>query len=187
MEVLEEDKIINRALKSFAVQVKTKKLERARYYGLPETSVDDLNHVSTLIRAVKPSLNSMKAKQVAGSKYYSQIIDLIVNVALSEVIDYVNIYNNQQLEMNLILDRENTLRKLRNAIRNSMVIMSELESFDMSYTFRSTRFNPNRDILNRLRNQLGISSPSNNNSGSNSGCMIWIVIAFALGVLVSCI
>ena len=187
MEVLEEDKIINRALKSFLVQVKTKKLERARYYGLPETSVDDLNHIATLIRAVKPSLNSMKAKQVAGSKYYSQIIDLIVNVALSEVIDYVNIYNNQQLEMNLILDRENTLRKLRNAIRNSMVIMSELESFDMSYTFRSTRFNPNRDILNKLRNQLGISSPSNNNSSSNSGCMIWIVIVFALGVLASCI
>ena len=86
-----------------------------------------------------------------------------------------------------------------------------MDGFDMEYDFKTNRYNTNRATLKDMCEQMGISTstyiprptnrpisrptiqsyhtttPTNTKTSSNSGCMIWIVLAFALGALISCI
>ena len=79
-----------------------------------------------------------------------------------------------------MFDKERTLIKLKMVVKNAIQVMIVLDSFDMRSEFRANRYNPNRNTLKSLSNQLGLS-----NQNSNSGCMIWIVIAVISLVVMS--
>ena len=95
---------------------------------------------------------------------------------------------------------------LKPALENAWKAIKMMDSFDMEYEFKTNRYNPNRTTLKDMCEQMGISTstyiprpiskPTNSSrpttstntpNNNNSGCMIWIVLAFALGALISCI
>ena len=122
----------------------------------------------------------MKKKMGVSCEYYWNLSELIVNCALSDLVEYVNTINNDQLQRSLMFDKERTLIKLKMVVKNAIQVMIVLDSFDMRSEFRANRYNPNRNTLKSLSNQLGLS-----NQNSNSGCMIWIVIAVISLVVMS--
>ncbi|MEQ3276948.1 hypothetical protein [Bacteroides thetaiotaomicron] len=184
LEILSEDKEIKQALFSFSRKSKPwKKDSLFSFHFDPfsfEPSVNDLESLSSLLLTTKQSLQSMKKKMGVSCEYYWNLSELIVNCALSDLVEYVNTINNDQLQRSLMFDKERTLIKLKMVVKNAIQVMIVLDSFDMRSEFRANRYNPNRNTLKSLSNQLGLS-----NQNSNSGCMIWIVIAVISLVVMS--
>lgn len=185
--VFEEDKYIQCELNKYIRKAKRWK----SFSGLSlsfmdfEPAIDDLEDSLAVLQSTEPILDSIKDK-VGTSTYYWETSEQVINSVLSNVIEYVNIVNNSDMQVGLILDRERTLRKFRAIIKNAMLIMRELKQFDMRSEFQTKRFNPNMKALSDLYNQLGLrqttwntrttTSQSSSSSSSNSGCMLWIVV-----------
>lgn len=100
---------------------------------------------------------------------------------------------------------------LKPALENAWKAIKLMDSFDMEYDFKTNRYNANRTTLKDMCEQMGVSTSTyiprptsrpisrptsqpyhtttttNTTTSSNSGCMIWIVLALAMGALISCI
>lgn len=187
LEVLKEDAAIKVALANFSRARKPWKrtMPFLLYRDDFEPAVDDLESLQLLLRTVSPYLQIIKSRVGNAGDYYWKVSELIVNCVLSDLIDYVNTINNSQLQYMLLSDREQTLRKLRAVVKNSMQIIIVLDTFDMTSKFRTVRYSPNKNTLMSLRKQLNMSEQSS--QAANSGCMVWIVIAVMSLIAVSCI
>lgn len=187
LEVLKEDAAIKAALANFSRARKPWKrtMPFLLYRDDFEPAVDDLESLQLLLRTVSPYLQIIKSRVGNAGDYYWKVSELIVNCVLSDLIDYVNTINNSQLQYMLLSDREQTLRKLRAVVKNSIQIIIVLDTFDMTSKFRTVRYSPNKNTLMSLRKQLNMSEQSS--QAANSGCMVWIVIAVMSLIAVSCI
>ena len=100
---------------------------------------------------------------------------------------------------------------LKPALENAWKAIKLMDSFDMEYDFKTNRYNANRSTLKDMCEQMGVSTSAyiprptsrpisrptsqpyhtttttNTTTSSNSGCMIWIVLALTMGALISCI
>lgn len=184
LDVLREDNQIRQALERFTQHKKRSSLESAlfpmsRLIG-SEPTENDLESVYTLLHDTKIELDRIKKQVTVSCDYYWKMTDLIVNCALSEVIEYVNAITSRS-QPHLSFEREQTLRNLKVA-NNAMRIMNILDKFDMTSDFKTKRYAPNKNTLMDLKKQLNVS-----NQNSNSGCMIWIIIAIVGLVAASCI
>lgn len=185
LDVLREDNQIRQALERFTQHKKRSSLESAlfpmsRLIG-SEPTENDLESVYTLLHDTKIELDRIKKQVTVSCDYYWKMTDLIVNCALSEVIEYVNAITSRS-QPHLSFEREQTLRNLKVAMNNAMRIMNILDKFDMTSDFKTKRYAPNKNTLIDLKKQLNVS-----NQNSNSGCMIWIIIAIVGLVAASCI
>lgn len=184
LDVLQEDNRIRQALERFTQKKKMSGLKSALFpmsrLIKPEPAENDLEFVYTLLHDTKIELDRIKKQVTVSSEYYWKMTDLIVNCALSEVIEYVNTITNQS-QPHLSFEREQTLRNLRVAMSNAIQIMNILDKFDMTSDFKTKRYAPNKNTLMDLKRQLNVS-----NQNPNSGCMIWIIIAI-VGLVASCI
>lgn len=185
LDVLREDNQIRQALERFTQHKKRSSLESAlfpmsRLIG-SEPTENDLESVYTLLHDTKIELDRIKKQVTVSCDYYWKMTDLIVNCALSEVIEYVNAITSRS-QPHLSFEREQTLRNLKVAMNNAMRIMNILDKFDMTSDFKTKRYAPNKNTLMDLKKQLNVS-----NQNSNSGCMIWIIIAIVGLVAASCI
>lgn len=179
LDVLQEADQIRRALERFTQNKKISVLKSALFSEprLIEPTENDLEFVHTLLHDTKIELDKIKISY----DYYWKMTDLIVNCALSEVIEYVNAITSRS-QPYLSFEREQTLRNLRVAMNNAIRIMHILDKFDMTSDFKTKRYAPNKNALMDLKRQLNVS-----NQNSNSGCMIWIIIFIVGLVAVSCI
>lgn len=182
LDILQEDYQIKQSLERFRrAKEKWKLISQFRlspFISTFEATENDLDFVITLLRETKIDLDRIK-KVIVSHDYYWKMTDLVVNCALSEVIEYVNSINNDSLKC---LPKEQTFKKVRTIIHNSMRVMSILKTFDMSPKFKTERYNPNKNVLKEMEKQINISI---SNQSKNSGCIVWIVIAIVGSIIVS--
>lgn len=193
LDVLSEDHMIRQALEHFMRKKNVRSLKSSLSPFIESNPVEnDLESVSTLLHDTKIELDRIKRKVTIDCDYYWKMTDLVVNCALSEVIEYVNKKTNLMQQhsafTSLINDekasfeREQTLKKLRVAISNAVQIINIIDKFDMTSEFKAKRYDSNKNTLINLQKQLYAS-----NQSSNSGCMIWIIIAIGSIIAASCI
>lgn len=172
-EVMAEDKFI--------------KAELNQYARLPTT----INNAISLLNATKPKLQSIKTKLGATNTYYLQMSTLMVSAALHNVIEEVN-RAQKKVELDMILDRYNALANIKSVMSAAWNATKIMDGFDMESSFKSSRYNPNRNTLRDLCNQLGISTSTygggsyggsgGTSSGSGSGCMVGILVAIIMTI-----
>ena len=139
----------------------------------------------------------------------------MVGNALHNVIEEVNA-KQKYLELRVSLavgyEIKNILdRELRPILQEAWKAIKLMDSFDIEYDFKTNRYNSNRATLKDMCEQMGVSTSTytprptsrpisrptsqpyhtttstNTTTSSNSGCMIWIVLALTMGALISCI
>ena len=111
----------------------------------PNKSVEAIE----LVKSCAPHLASIKDELGGTNEYYLQISTIVVAAGLSKVIDEFNSMMNDSLKFQLILDRENTLSKLRTMFNNAWRAILYLDRLDMESAFRTSRFNDQKAALRK--------------------------------------
>ena len=197
MEVIEEDRAIRKELE--------------RFCKLP----DKIQYAIELLNNTRSHLNTIKNRLGGYDSYYLKLSTQVVGNALHNVIEEVNA-KQKYLELRVSLavgyEIKNILnRELRPILQEAWKAIKLMDSFDIEYDFKTNRYNSNRATLKEMCEQMGVSTSTytprstsrpisrptsqpyhtttttNTTTSSNSGCMIWIVIALAMGALISCI
>ncbi len=169
LEVLEEDKAIQRELNNYIHPSKIREsITRVYFNQVMNESKDFLSP----LRRIKPLLDSIKRKVGTSCNYYWDISELVVNIFLSDVIDYVNNANNR-LEYKMISNRTNAINEIKSVVNNAMSVINYLDSFGMRPSFRSKRFNPNKETLKKLYHQLHLDGSMSEEDKAN--LIRWIV------------
>lgn len=140
---------------------------------------DRIEHSVTLLNSTKPQLLSIKSKLGSTNEFYLKLSTQIVNNALHNLIEEVNQaqkgkpYEGQAEKVLRLLQ----LEKIVSAAWNCTKIM---DTFDMESEFRTNRYNPNRNSLQNMYDQLSRLSTiptkstysSSSSSSSSDGCYI---------------
>jgi uncharacterized membrane protein YgcG len=179
-EVISEDKFI--------------KAELASYARLSTT----ISNAVSLLNKTQPKLQSIKSKLGPSNTYYLQMSTLMVSAALHNIIEEVN-RAQEKVKLDMILDRYNALSNIQSVMRSAWNATKIMDGFDMESSFKTNRYNPNRNTLRDLCNQIGIStstyssgnssstssysgSYSSSGSSSGSGCMVGIMVAIIMTI-----
>ncbi len=196
MEVIEEDRAIRKELE--------------RFCKLP----DKIQYAIELLNNTRSHLNTIKNRLGGYDSYYLKLSTQVVGNALHNVIEEVNA-KQKYLELRVSLavgyEIKNILnRELRPILQEAWKAIKLMDSFDIEYDFKTNRYNSNRATLKEMCEQMGVSTSTytprstsrpisrptsqpyhttstNTTTSSNSGCIIWIVLALAMGALISCI
>lgn len=163
---------------------------------------DKICHSEELLNSTKPHLQSMRNKLGATNAFYLKISTLVVNNALHNIIEEVNV---SQSVLGSIKSTPSLL--LAGLLRNKEVIEKAwaltrmMDNFDMEYAYRNGRFNENKETLRNMRSQIESilstltnpydSSPSRSYQSSSSddtnwGCIIVCAIIFGIFCLSQC-
>lgn len=102
-----------------------------------------------LVKACAPYLASIKEEVGASSQYYLKISTAVVAIGLSKIIDEFNAMMNDSLQIELILNREATLNKLRKMFNSVWQATLYMEKLDMEYAFKTNRFNGQKEALRK--------------------------------------
>lgn len=178
-EVIAEDKFI--------------KAELASYARLSTT----ISNAVSLLNKTQPKLQSIKSKLGPSNTYYLQMSTLMVSAALHNIIEEVN-RAQEKVKLDMILDRYNALSNIQSVMRSAWNATKIMDGFDMELSFKTNRYNPNRNTLRDLCNQIGIStstyssgnsstssysgSYSSSGSSSGSGCMVGVMVAIIMTI-----
>ncbi len=158
--------------------------ELSKFVSLP----NKICHAVTLLNNTKPILNSIKSKLGNDNQYYLRISTLIVNNALSNIIEEVNIEQNRidTLYKFHLLFSDTDLATLKKVTKEAWKATKLMDSFDKDAELKK-RYEQNRGILKDLCKSLGIStSLFPKVDGDQIGCIIFICI-FLLSLIISII
>lgn len=179
-EVFAEDKAIKEELRKF--------------YNLP----DKICHAITLLNNTKPHLQKIKSKLGSTNSYYLKVSTQVVNNALHNLIEEVNLVQNAVVKF--MKEHSSSLSPAVGALALKSVMTEKLEeawnatkimdTFDMKSDFKVNRYNPQRSSLIKICEQVGVStstsrtsSTSSSSSSSDNGCLIGIVcLAICVGI-----
>ena len=168
------------------VEAKAIQTELKKYVNLNQT----IANAVSLLTSTKPQLQSIKHKLGATNQYYLKQSTLIVNIALSFLIEEVNRVQKAMSGSGETLPIVRLLQ-VRSAVENAWNATKIMDTFDMEPDFRNGRYKENRATLRKMYDDLGCSTPpSSGSSGSSSsetpwGCIVVIIIAailFFIGV-----
>lgn len=112
-----------------------------------ESQSDRICHAVELIKKCVPYLMSIKEILGVGNRYYLKISTLIVTAALHNVIEEFNSVMNERTKISLLLDRENTIRKLKSVFQQAWTATLYMDKLDMEADFKQGRYNQNRRAL----------------------------------------
>lgn len=174
----------------------------AKFVDLP----DKIEHSVTLLNDTKPHLNSIRLKLGSTNNFYLKISTQVVSNALHNIIEEVNLAQREQPESLYDSQADKMLRLLRiaNTVSAAWNCTKNMDTFDMESDFRTNRYNPNRNSLQNMHDQLrqisslasGTQSTSTYSSSSygstsnssendtNWGCIIWGIIGFIIFIII---
>lgn len=185
-----------------AQEVKLIKDELKKYCSLP----DKICYAIDLINHTKPHLQSIKNKLGSYNNYYLKLSTQIVDNALHNIIEEVNdsqksLRPNDPIFQITIQTTISSIKRTMDTAWNAILLMND---FDMESSFRTNRFNTNKTTLSNLRSQVqeldrkinpsfsgssysgSYSRSSSSRSSSSGGCMVWLILAVAAAIIVSC-
>lgn len=161
-----------------AVEARKVKEELRKFCGLP----DKISHSVTLLNNTKPLLQTIKSKLGASNSFYLSLSTQVVGNALHNVIEEVNSAQSHLMAvikaikesgidpslLNYIGDEKSPAKILDNKVkpvmREAWKATALMDSFDMEYEFKTKRYNPNRQSLKKMCDDLGVSTYSSSSS-----------------------
>lgn len=111
------------------------------------------------IKLIKDSfiyLQSVKAEVGSNHQYYLRISTEVAKVALGLVIDDFNATFNDRLKVELILDRENTISKVKRKCRSALTATLYMDQLDMESDFKNGRYATNKSTLKGQASQIDV-------------------------------
>lgn len=115
---------------------------------------DVISASEELIKDTVIYLMSIKEELGSSHSYYLKISTVIVNAALHNIIEEFNSVMNESLKIELILNRESAMRKIKNLFEKAWKATLYLDKLDMENDFRINRYNPNRESLKKQVEQI---------------------------------
>ena len=161
-----------------AVEARKIKEELRKFCELP----DRISHSVTLLNNTKPLLQTIKSRLGASNSFYLSLSTQIIGNALHNVIEEVNSAQNYFMAiikaikesgidpslLNYIGDEKSPAKildnKVKPVIREAWKATVLMDSFDMEYEFKTKRYNPNRQSLKKMCEDLGVSTYSSSSS-----------------------
>ncbi len=174
--------------------------EELRKFGkLP----DKICHAITLLNNTKPHLQRIKSKLGNTNSYYLKVSTQIVDNALHNVIEEVNLTQSSLGSSCVKSDPSMLLAGLmvnKNVVDKAWDATLMMEKFDMEPSYRNGRFAENKNALRNIRTQInevlskiggGYSGGGYSGGGSSSddtdwGCIIAIIIAIIIFCMAQC-
>lgn len=111
------------------------------------TQPDKISYAISLIKKVVPYLMSIKEVFGCNNTYYLRMSTLIVNASLHNIIEEFNSVMNDGIRLQLLLDREATMRTIRNVFDQAWKATLYMDKLDMEPEFKRGRYNQNRSTL----------------------------------------
>lgn len=156
------------------VVIETRKVkdELAKFCKLP----DKISHSVTLLNNTKPLLQAIKTKLGASNAFYLSLSTQVIGNALHNIIEEVNVSQSTLMavikaakESGLDIAMLNYLggehspshimdTKVKPVLRQAWQATVLMDSFDMEQEFRTKRYNPNRQSLKEMCDDLHIST-----------------------------
>lgn len=111
------------------------------------TQPDKISYAISLIKNVIPYLMSIKEVLGGNNAYYLRMSTLIVGASLHNIIEEFNGVMNDNIQLQLMLDRAGTIRKVKSVFDQAWKAFLYMDKLDMEPEFRSGRYNQNRSVL----------------------------------------
>lgn len=179
---------------------------------------DKISHSVTLLNNTKPLLQTIKMRLGATNSFYLSLSTQVVSNALHNIIEEVNQAQNafghlinecKRRGINPSLVGSTILDTIKPVLREAWQATLKMDSFDMEYEFKTKRYNPNRQSLKEMCDDLGVSTyassltsrssssssttrttsttsrptpsgPSSSDDGLPIGCWVAIIIAIII-------
>lgn len=154
-----------------------------------------IENAKSLINQCRPRLNGIKSVLGSSDVLFLKLSTSVASMAQHYIIEEVNDAQNN-IELQLRIDRYGTLNRLKLVVTNAWVATVLIDSLDMEYDFKTSRFNKNKESLRGLCTQLGISTTyfntttytptTSSGSSSNEGTGIpgWVWIAGIIIIII---
>ncbi len=117
-----------------------------------------IQNARSLIVSCKPRLANIKSVLGPKDEFYLKLATRVAAQAQSYIIEEVN-KSQQNLNYKLALDRSGTIRSIKSILFDAWLATASLGSLDMEYDFKENRFKKNRESLQGLCTQAGVSIP----------------------------
>ena len=125
----------------------------AKYMSKPEK----ISYAIDLIKTCAPYLMSIKEVLGAKNDYYLKTSTLIVNASLRNVIKEFNSVMNDDLKLELAINRFNAIRKITLLFDEAWKATLFMDKLDMESEFKNGRYRQNRDSLkNQVKDLINI-------------------------------
>lgn len=131
------------------------KNEIVQYQALSDSNIHD---AIELIKKCTPYLMSIKDELGSTNSYYLKLSTLIVSLALYNVIEEFNSVNNDNLQFDLLMDRERTIRRINYVFKEAWTATLYMDKLDMEEGFKYGRYSQNRASLKEQVESIGIST-----------------------------
>lgn len=132
-----------------------------------ENKAETIENARAFINSSKPRLNNIKITLGAKDEIYLKLSTRVASQAQGYIIEEVN--NAQDnFEDKIAFDRYGTLNKIKTALRTGWEVTNLIGTLDMEYDYKINRFNPNKEALKNLCNQLDVSTTSNGSTSSST-------------------
>jgi hypothetical protein len=132
-----------------------------------ETKPATIANAKALLNQVKPDLYNIKSVLGTTDSLYLKLSTQIAVQAQNYIIEEVNSVQ-KNLEMQVMLDRYGTLNRLKTVLSNAWEATSLVGTLDLENDFRIKRYNPNRETLKGLCEQIGVSTSTGRSTSTST-------------------
>lgn len=121
----------------------------------------EINVAVTLLGSTRPHFQAIKKKLGATNKFYLKLSTRVVNSALQDIIEEVNI---EQEKLKMVVEQSHLnlhpflLADLKDIMTRAWRTTLLMDSFDMEEEFKHERYSPNRSTLKDICQQLHINT-----------------------------
>jgi len=137
-----------------------------------QSLTDTIENANDLAVSCKPKLDKMKISLGSNDDFYLKISSFVVSNAMGMLVEAVN-HGQDNFTSKVRYDRNSAVYEIRKIVGGALDVMRFLSSFDITSELKS-RFYTNKNALQSIGSQIGLSSSSSSSgsSSSSSGCYI---------------
>ncbi len=163
-----------------------------------QTESHTIENARDLVNNCKPHLVSIKNQLGSQNDTYLQISSAVANNALGMIVTVINNAQNISTSPYSYSSPLTNIVNLKSKVDSAINVMNLIGGLDMTSAERS-HFNTNKSSLNNIKSQVdsaissipnhshsvGSSTSSSSSSRDNTswGCIVWIIIALAVGAI----
>lgn len=131
------------------------------------SKAETIENARVFINLSKPHLSNIKNILGATDEIYLKLSTRVASQAQSNIIGEINDAQDD-LDFKISIDKFGTINKLKTAFTKGWEVTNLIGTLDMEYSYKSGRFNENKEALKRLCIQLGVNTPTLASSNTSS-------------------
>jgi hypothetical protein len=150
-----------------------------RTLQLFDSKTETVANARALINQTKSDLYNIKLILGSNDDLYLKLSTRIASQAQGYVIEEVNSAQTN-LETRMLYDRNNAIREIKTIVKNAWETTLLIGTLDMDTDFKNNRYNPNKNTLQKMYDQLEIQVDQSQSNRENIllaiGILNWIIV-----------